>query len=812
MLITAHRTRRKQRREAERLSRAAGVVALAVRDREQSKLATRSITIPRTLDEAARSVDIIAATETPVNEYDWHTGENWPTVLLPDGARLNRRELPLLDNHNRWSVTDTLGTNSNPRLVDDPIVGRSLVYTMTISAAEQPVWTKVKEGHLKNVSVGRKDGDLYPMEYAQPVYVPAGRSETIKGRSFTGPVRVIVDWEPIEVSIANLGADPNAQVRSEESGGSLPASSQQKESLNMNPQLRALLVKRGLAADATDAAAYVFLGQQLATRGAKFTSDAEALTIITAIDVLPAAEGTANRADTSAAPAAAANANAATAAVPETVNRAANASTVVAPAAAASAAAPVQSPDPLLAERQRATNIYALCEELHVDRSIAEDLVTRGVGYADAIPVIRSKRPNQQATEGAAGGTGQPNVTRNEIESLADQVEVGLMLRAFGGDAQAAFGDRANAMQIDNRARRFSQASLLEVSRSVLRCQGHPVDDMNDYDVAVIALRGDSFNRIPQGMTAGALLKHYAKRSTGISLGVLPAVVATTTNSVLGRGFVEAPYQWSEWVIRDEPLKDFEEQNVVQGDMGGLLAEIPENEPAPSRKLVNPQVEKIKAKKLGESIPFSFEALMGDKLAWLQKQIRGRGAAGSRTINFDAINLLTSNPTMNTDSTALFHADHGNLLTSGAAPDTDQFAAMDLKLGLQTGLETIQVLGLELKKLLVPKTLRYKAEKYALSPVEPGAANEGVPNQFARRGVQVIADGMLDRASTVVYYGFGDVNLQPVIIIKFLSGFEIGVFLEEVYDPKTMTREYITRIFYGIAAVDWRNVVKNPGQ
>lgn len=806
MTLTVHRKRRKQRREAERLSRAAGVVALAVRDREQNKLAVRSITIPKTLDEATRSVDIIAATETPVNEYDWHTGETWPTVLLPDGARLNRRELPLLDNHNRWSVTDTLGTNSNPRLIDDASVGRSLVYTMTISAAEQRVWTKVKEGHLKNVSVGRKDGDLYPMEYAQPEYVPAGQTKVIKGRSFTGPVRVIADWEPIEVSIANLGADPNAQVRSEESGGSLPASSQQKESLTMNPQLRALLVKRGLAADATEAAAYAFLGQLLATRSVVFSTDAAALELLNQPE--PTAN-TANRSDSgntaAAAPVAPAN--------DATVNRAAP-STVVVPAAAASlpSAAPVQSPDPLIAERQRATNIYALCEELHVDRSVAEDLVTRGIGYGEAIPIIRSKRPNQPATEGAAGGSGAPNVTRNEVESLADQVEVGLMLRAFGGDARAAYGERAANMQISNQARRFSQASLLEVSRSVLRCQGHPVDDMNDYDVAVVALRGESFNRIPQGMTAGALLKHYAKRSTGISLGVLPAVVATTTNSVLGRGFMEAPYQWSEWVIRDEPLKDFEEQNVVQGDMGGLLAEIPENEPAAQRKLVNPQVEKIKAKKLGESIPFSFEALMGDKLGWLHRQIRGRGAAGSRTINFDAISLLTGNPVMNTDSVALFDSAHGNLLASGAAPDTDQLAAMDLKLGLQTGLETIQVLGLELKKLLVPKTLRYKAEKFALSPVEPGASNEGVPNQFARRGIQVIADGMLDAASTVVWYGFGDLNLQPVIVIKFLSGFEIGVFLEEVYDPKTMTREYITRIFYGIAAVDWRNAVKNPGQ
>jgi hypothetical protein len=157
---------------------------------------------PATLDEENRTVEAIMTTEQPVRVFDWEHGIT-DEVLLVKGA-VYPDQVPLLDNHNRWDgVEKVLGSVSDIRLEDDRMVG-----TVTFSRVQAgyDAYQKVAEGHLTDFSIG------YIVTKA--VYVPENESQTIEGKTFTGPVKVSTEWELKELSITPIGADDQAKARS----------------------------------------------------------------------------------------------------------------------------------------------------------------------------------------------------------------------------------------------------------------------------------------------------------------------------------------------------------------------------------------------------------------------------------------------------------------------------------------------------------------------------------------------------------------------------------------------------------------------
>lgn len=69
---------------------------------------TRQRSGPATLDEAARSVGVVLATERPAQVFDWERGVV-NEVLLMSGADYPE-QVPFLDSHNRYSVENQLGS------------------------------------------------------------------------------------------------------------------------------------------------------------------------------------------------------------------------------------------------------------------------------------------------------------------------------------------------------------------------------------------------------------------------------------------------------------------------------------------------------------------------------------------------------------------------------------------------------------------------------------------------------------------------------------------------------------------------------
>lgn len=181
-----------------------------LRDRSAS-----AISPPSSIDTEKRTVECVIASERPVVRYDWEYHGLYEEVLLMDGYTEDdnsKAGIPLLNSHSRWTIDDVLGTTTDIHVEGDKLVG-----VRHFSSTAEKYFTMVKEGHLRNQSLGyvvNKTTSLEP-----------GSSVVLFGRTFTNDGRMrrvyATEWRASEDSIVIIPADPSCGMRCG-SGASAP--------------------------------------------------------------------------------------------------------------------------------------------------------------------------------------------------------------------------------------------------------------------------------------------------------------------------------------------------------------------------------------------------------------------------------------------------------------------------------------------------------------------------------------------------------------------------------------------------------------
>lgn len=152
------------------------------------------------VNQSARTVDLVFSTGAPVRRFDWASGDTYLETLslVPGTVRLDRLNngAPFLNSHNAEQVDNVLGVvvAGSARVADDQAMA---TIRFSKRAEVEPVWQDVRDGILRNVSVG---------------YV-VHRYEVTMATKDTPQVRHAVDWEPYEISAVPIPADAGAQVR-----------------------------------------------------------------------------------------------------------------------------------------------------------------------------------------------------------------------------------------------------------------------------------------------------------------------------------------------------------------------------------------------------------------------------------------------------------------------------------------------------------------------------------------------------------------------------------------------------------------------
>lgn len=161
------------------------------------------------INEEARTVDLIFSTGAAVERRDYWTGQRYLEVLSldPKHVRLQRLNAagPLLDAHSAWSVGDVLGAvvPGSARIEKGKAIA---TVKFSARAAVEEIWQDVKAGIHRSVSVGYR---VHKFEE------DAGKDNKI-------PTRTAVDWEPYEISLVPMPADAGARVRKDDKSNCNP--------------------------------------------------------------------------------------------------------------------------------------------------------------------------------------------------------------------------------------------------------------------------------------------------------------------------------------------------------------------------------------------------------------------------------------------------------------------------------------------------------------------------------------------------------------------------------------------------------------
>lgn len=171
---------------------------------EKLQLQLRASMEPSSLDEDSRAVDVTWTTGARVRRSSWDGDYDEELSTDPAHVRMGRLNsgAPLLANHDGGNLNSVIGVVESARMENGKGVAR--VRFAKDDPAAESVFNKVKQGVIRNVSVG------YRVHKAVKVVPDEGPGTN----SSAPPVYRAIDWEPYEISAVPMGADSGAGFRS----------------------------------------------------------------------------------------------------------------------------------------------------------------------------------------------------------------------------------------------------------------------------------------------------------------------------------------------------------------------------------------------------------------------------------------------------------------------------------------------------------------------------------------------------------------------------------------------------------------------
>lgn len=287
-----------------------------------------------------------------------------------------------------------------------------------------------------------------------------------------------------------------------------------------------------------------------------------------------------------------------------------------------------------------------------------------------------------------------------------------------------------------------------------------------------------------------------------------PNILSNVARKFMLIGHEQADETWNRWA-RVVNLSDFKTHDMVGLSEFDNLDEVHEGGEYKHGSF-DDYKEQIKLAKYGKMFTLTWEAMINDDLGAMTDIPRRMGLAAARKVGDLVYAVLTSNPTMR-DGTALFHADHNNLVASGTAPTTVAVDAIRTLMGTQTGEKGVANLNISPVHMIVPKALegRGKVVRDSENRVEVSSSNETVPNTV-KGTFDVVPEARLDTASAVQWYMAANANIVDTINVGFLNGQETPE-LEETMDFSVDGQQWKIRQVAQAKAADWRGLAKNNG-
>lgn len=722
------------------------------------------------LDIENRTIDANVSTENPVLMPDYSRGEMVPEILVASGAVIPAsRQVPLLDSHQRSSVSHQLGSARDVTVRGDAVSSK-----LHFSESASNEFTKVREGHVTDVSAG------YMVIKKQ--YVPAGETKSISGRSYTGPVNVVTKWKLREVSLTPIGADDQAKLRGFDPETFNPTDSEQR-TFTMDEKLKALWITRGMPStlDDTAAQAWIVANQEryeqerieAAVRAAtnkvqatSATTDEERMAGFIAAQIEKARKAEEERV---AAFRKEIDANCELAGMPDAKAHCRTLGTI---------------------------------DEVRSYLQAEQKKQTENIGYRPNIRVIGD------ASRGFVKEI-QTALTMRAIDSIAPPKDL------WGNEGEHAAKKREAAREkvfpTSERAKsvdRWKYATPFQMAEEYVRTiHGLDTVGLPRETVAAVAWFG------PQ--RAADMGWQFSQRDAAYhTTGSFANLTLDTINKSMMIGYTEAPSTWEGPMRRGQSVVDF--KNISRLRMGAIpnLPVWNDNKnPEMSAFADAREVYAVEARSIG--VDYSYRLLVNDDMDALSKTPANMGDAATRTVNASAWAQVTSNPTMS-DGVALFAAATGNrkrtnLTTGSGAPSTSTLQTLKNLMMQMRGentpeqAESADILNLTPRYIVGPGALDTTIMQLVRSTYDPADAN--MKFNTASQLVPVI-EPLLDAASTTAWYLFADPVRIDTVEVSFMQGQESPV-IRLVMDERRMSQTYYVMQTFGVKAMNHRGVQKH---
>lgn len=415
-------------------------------------------------------------------------------------------------------------------------------------------------------------------------------------------------------------------------------------------------------------------------------------------------------------------------------------------------------------ERERIAAIRSFAKTARgVDEAFVNDLIERGLSAHDAQAKILDKWATITDGEQHRGDT---SVTKDERDNFIDAGVQALRARA-GLDKM----DGSNE---------FRGMRLTEIAKLCLERGGVSVKGMDE--------------------------REMVKRSFTQSTSDFPVLLETAMHKTLQNAYSIAPDTWSRFCAVGS-VTDFRAHNRYRLGSFGNLDSLGELSEFKNKSIPDGERSTIIASTKGNLINISRQTIINDDLSAFVGLSAMLGRAARRTIEADVYALLASNPVM-FDGIALFHASHGNLAASGSVVSVASIEAARIAMAMQRDISGNDFLDLRPALWLGGMAAGGQARLTNDAQYDPDTNNKlQMPNR-----VRGLYRDVIDtpRITGTDWYTFADPNDAPAIEVAFLNG-EQSPFLDREDGFEVDGIQWKVRLDYGVAAIDYRGVYRNPG-
>lgn len=436
----------------------------------------------------------------------------------------------------------------------------------------------------------------------------------------------------------------------------------------------------------------------------------------------------------------------------------------------ASAAPPVATAEEgTRAERTRTTQLLDIGARANMESTAVQAAIVAGT----TVEVFRAEAFNVMAQRSNGSRTTAPHAQmgRDETETRRTGMTDAIVARM----ARAGRRPGEAVVVIPEHARAYGEMGLIEMAAECIGHRGHIRNARQIEEVMQRAMMSTSdFPAIFQDAINRRLLGRYQ-----------------AATPIYRR--IAAPYH----------VGDFRVSNVVRAGDFPSLQPITETGKIKDGTFSESK-ETIRALPYGVKFNLSRQMIVNDNLGAIDQIL---GSAGDRVTDWEnniVMTLVASNPTLLTDTKAIFQtADHGNYTSAGTAIAVASVGIGRAAMAKQTSLDGMK-LNLEPAIILGSPDTRTVAEQL-VTTITPAASANVVPESIRR--IVPLSDANLTGNA---WYLFADPNIAPCFLYALLDGFEgPRLSTEQMFGSQGIGVQL--EHDFGAAGVDYRGGYKNAG-